>query len=424
MDDPTPYALERLAARGFDKAQVHYAVNERDELQAELGKPSMLRTVANASLALTGIVAGKRASTTLNKQGADEIDRAVDSLWLSAEASMADEANDIAPAQPQRSFVEDRAEPDRDAMYDRLESFLSYTAKQYPTITMGVANVSHLRGYHHHANSNGVRYESTSACYQTNAHFGAKEGLDVSSLNGTSALNVDLTAPIEQTGSFDRLLRNAVEQVRPRKVEQKFSGDLILTPDSAGAFLGFFLENISRGPMVAGTSAYKDKLDTRVASEKLTLRAQPCSRLGGYHVTDDCFPAVDATVVDRGILRSYLLDLYAARKTGLERSANSGGGFSIDSGTTAFEDMIKQVEQGVLIGRFSGGRPSASGDFSGVAKNSYLIRNGEVNYPISETMVSGNMVRLLNDISAVSTQRTDYGHGTFPWVATTGVTIS
>ena len=48
MDDPTPYALERLAARGFDKAQVHYAVNERDELQAELGKPSMLRTVANA----------------------------------------------------------------------------------------------------------------------------------------------------------------------------------------------------------------------------------------------------------------------------------------------------------------------------------------------------------------------------------------
>ena len=424
MDEATNYCLDRLRARGFDKAQVQYSVNERDELQAELGRPSLFRTVSNAALVLTGIVDGKRANVTLNDLETQEIDQAVDSLWLSAQASVADDANDIAEDQPPQSFTDGVMTPDTDTMYDRLEEFLAYTAKAYPTVTMGVASVSHLRARHTHANSFGVRFQSSSGCYQSNAHFSAKEGQDVSSLNGTHTLSFDLDTPIARTGSFDRLLKGSAEQVRTRKVCEGFVGDLIMTPDSTGAFLGFLVEHISRGPMVAGTSLYKDKFDAQVACPALTLRSLPCSRPGGYRITDDCFPAEDVTVVDRGVLRSYLLDLYSARKTGLDRSPNVGGWFSIDAGTTPLNDMVADVERGILIGRFSGGRPSANGDFSGIAKNSYYIENGVVRYPISETMVSGNMARLLLDISAVSTERSDFGTGAFPWMRTSNITVS
>ena len=424
MEDPTQYCLERLGARGFDKSQVHFSISERDELQAEFGKPNMFRTVANASLVLTGIVDGKRASVTLNGQDAPAIDRAIDSLWLSAEASMSDDANNIAEFQPSQSFEDGIMNPDRDAMYDRPEEFLTYTSKEYPTVTVGMANVSHLRGFHTQVNSNRVRFESTSGCYQINAHFSAKEGKDVSSLNGTYSLSFDLDTPIADTGSFERLLKGSVEQVRTHKLEQKFIGDLIITPDSAGSFLSFLIENISRGTMVAGTSVYKDQLESQVASELVTLRSLPCSRPAGYRVTDDCYPAEDLTIVERGVLRSYLLDLYASRKTGLERSPNTGGLFSIDQGVTPLDDMIGNVERGILIGRFSGGRPSANGDFSGVAKNSYYIENGAIRYPISETMVSGNLKRLLLDITAVSAERADFGVGAFPWIQTTGITVS
>ena len=136
MEDPTQYCLERLGARGFDKSQVHFSISERDELQAEFGKPNMFRTVANASLVLTGIVDGKRASVTLNGQDAPAIDRAIDSLWLSAEASMSDDANNIAEFQPSQSFEDGIMNPDRDAMYDRPEEFLTYTSKEYPTVTV------------------------------------------------------------------------------------------------------------------------------------------------------------------------------------------------------------------------------------------------------------------------------------------------
>ena len=424
MTESVEYCLNKLSARGFDKAQVHRRASERDELQAELGQPSLFRTVANTSLSVTAFINGKRASATLNKEDRAEIDQCVDSLWLAAQASVSDEANDIAEQQTRQSFSDGTMTPDRDAMYDRLAQFLSYVASTYPTVIVGAARVSHVRHRSVHANSNGVRFESESGCYQTSAHFSAKRGGDVSSLNGTFALVDALNAPIAETSTYDRLLRGATEQVRTQKVANTFVGNLIISPDCVGTFIGFLVDNLGAGPMVAGTSIYKDKLGERVACNMLTVRSTPCSSLGGYRVTNDCYPAHDVTVVRDGVLRSFFLDLYASRKTGLERSSNTGGNFSIDAGATPLKHMIGEVDHGILIGRFSGGRPSADGDFSGVAKNSYLIENGKVTHPLSETMVSGNMARLLHDVTAISIERADFGVGQLPWLRTGNVTIS
>jgi len=76
------------------------------------------------------------------------------------------------------------------------------------------------------------------------------------------------------------------------------------------------------------------------------------------------------------------------------------------------------------MARFSGGNPSNSGDFSGVAKNSYLIKEGEIAQALTETMVSGNFADMLRNITAISLERVDYGYAVLPWVAVSGVTIS
>jgi PmbA protein len=78
----------------------------------------------------------------------------------------------------------------------------------------------------------------------------------------------------------------------------------------------------------------------------------------------------------------------------------------------------------VLIARYSGGRPNDKGDFSGIAKNSYYIENGVIAYPISETMVSGNLASLLTNIVAISAERADVGSGIFPWIRVGGIGIS
>ena len=98
------------------------------------------------------------------------------------------------------------------------------------------------------------------------------------------------------------------------------------------------------------------------------------------------------------MLTSFLLDQYGSRKTGLARAVTGGGSWVVEAGTTPLDEMIADVKAGVLITRFSGGRPNDKGDFSGIAKNSYYIEDGAIAYPISETMVSGNMAALLTNI--------------------------
>jgi len=86
--------------------------------------------------------------------------------------------------------------------------------------------------------------------------------------------------------------------------------------------------------------------------------------------------------------------------------------------------MIKGVERGILLNRFSGASPGPGGDVSGVAKNSFLIENGKVTDALKETMVSFNIVDVLMNISAISKERCENGMTILPWCCFDGITIS
>ena len=86
--------------------------------------------------------------------------------------------------------------------------------------------------------------------------------------------------------------------------------------------------------------------------------------------------------------------------------------------------LIKNTEKGILVCRVSGGQPAGNGDFSGVAKNSFLIENGKITKPVLETMISGNLADMLNNIVDISKEVAMDGSTVFPWVAFDGVTVS
>ena len=74
--------------------------------------------------------------------------------------------------------------------------------------------------------------------------------------------------------------------------------------------------------------------------------------------------------------------------------------------------------------RFSGGQPAASGEYSGVAKNSFLIENGKITAAISETMISGCVPEMLKNIRDISKDIANDGSNSLPFVAFDGITIS
>ena len=245
-------------------------------------------------------------------------------------------------------------------------------------------------------------------------------------MNGTffSALNLD--KPLHKYCSIDTLLKQSTEQIRTQQVQNKFVGDVVVTPDCVSDFLGFITTDISDGKMITGNSLFKDKLNEQITHPGLTLHSHPVSEeiCDGYFVTDDGYIAENNTIIDKGVLKTHLLSLYGSRKLGKSRAVNDGDAYLVDPGSMSRDSIISGIDKGVLLARFSGGNPANNGDFSGVAKNSYYIEDGEIKYPISETMVSGNIREMFENMGEVSKDRVDFGYCIFPWISFKGLTVS
>ena len=86
--------------------------------------------------------------------------------------------------------------------------------------------------------------------------------------------------------------------------------------------------------------------------------------------------------------------------------------------------MIRKIDNGILVMRFSGGQPAPSGEFSGVAKNSFRIKNGKITGALSETMISGCVPDMLMHLREISRDVLEDGSVSLPYIAFDGVTVS
>ena len=401
QSDIADYCMDQLNKAGADKSQCGVSFSEKKELNVETGEMSLFRTTFDTNIGLSVIVDQKSGSVAINKTDTESIDDAVKKVMDMAQSSQPDDANDISPSQPQQSFSKGDEEPDMDKMYQRLDEFMDYVKTTHPIINMEAAIVDFSRAVSVFRNSNGVDFTTTEGMYGFSNMFTAKDGKDTSSFNGTEISTLQLNTPFIETGSAKRLLKQSTEQVRTKPVPEKFTGEIVVTPDCLGDFLGFITGDISDGKIISKTSIYKEKLNQQITDPRFTLHARPISEeiTDGYFITDDGYVAENSTIIDKGVLKTHLLSLYGANKTGGQRAVNGGGAYVVDAGEKPKDELIKNIKKGILLERFSGGRPSADGEFSGVAKNSYYLENGEVRYPISETMISGNIQEMFNNVS-------------------------
>lgn len=312
-------------------------------------------------------------------------------------------------------------------MHDELASFLAFARARFPHTRLEQCLLDFTRARSTFANTNGVRFEVDTGIYGFVALFTTKDGRKTSSFNYSEARRRALGEPLSTWGQTAELMRQSAEQLDLAPVEGTFVGDIIITPQCLVEFL-FMISRSLLGDeaMIKGTSPLRDSLGKQVASPPFTFRSCP---VGGTiqdasFFTPDGFAAEDTAYIDGGILRDLGLSFYGSRKTGKARSPSGGGCWVVDGGSQDLAELIGSVEQGLLLGRYSGGEPSDNGDFSGVAKNSYLISSGKVVRPVTETMVAGNLAALLRSITGISRERVDFGASVLPWVRAGGVTVS
>jgi len=420
------YCIDSIKKLGADKASCSLEITEKKELNVESGEITLMRTTFNTDINITIIKNRKKGSTIINKRDKESINFAIEEAIHMAEASQIDEAYDISEYQPRNIFNKGPKSANNETMYTRLKEFVDYVNKAYPKINLEQTIVDYKNIKSFYQNTNGVDFQINKGYYSAAFMFLAKEKEFTSSFNYTRFSSLNLTEPFYKYGSINTLLRQCSEQLKPKKIEEKFDGQIIITPDCLHEFLHFIIADISGPKMISKNSIYKNMINKSIANPKLTLKSKPLSKnfADGYFITNDGYEAKNCTIIKNGVLQTYLLDKYASNKLDLDRTNNSGGNYIVEPGIKSHKELIKEIKKGVLLARFSGGNPANNGDFSGVAKNSYYIENGEIQYPITETMVSGNLKEMFENLYEISSDQINNGSNLLPWIAFDGLTIS
>jgi len=427
MKETLDYCAQVLREKGVDKFQCSLTKSKQYEMNLEGTAFSLIRTITDETLNVTVIKDQRKGTISVNGVDKVSIHNAVETALELASTSQPDPDYDISPKQDARMFQKGSKEPEAERMYELLKEYSQEVPRLFPTIKLMETIFIHTHAVTRFVNSNGVDFTSDTGVYELSSVFASKDGEKSTSFNYSGFSTQDLERSLLEKGTLKVLLRQAEEHLEARPFTGNFQGDVIFTPDCLNDLLYLYaMTFLGDGSLIGGTSPFRSKLGQKVASEKLTISSQPVSdaMANGYFVTSDGFAADNVTLVEEGVLKSFLLSQYGSKKTGLERAKNEGRCWVVEPGQESLEEMISQVERGLLVARYSGGNPSSNGDFSAVAKNSYYIENGKIMYPVTETMIAGNLADAFANVKGISSQRVDFGDGLIPYMWTTGVNVS
>jgi len=190
---------------------------------------------------------------------------------------------------------------------------------------------------------------------------------------------------------------------------------VIFDPMVATSILEHIFEGVNGDSVYRGASFLAGKLDQRIAGENVTI-IDDGTIPGGFGTSPfdgEGIPTRRTVVVENGMLKSYLLNTYTAKKLGLQTTGNASrglagtpgiglGNYFLQPGKRTPKELIGDVKEGLYVTEFLGhGANLVTGDYSRGASGLW-ISGGELTYPVEEITVAGNLKDIFFHISEVA----------------------
>jgi len=246
--------------------------------------------------------------------------------------------------------------------------------------------------------------------------------------------------------SFEKTGRTAAERSVQLLGARTIAGsrtNVILDNSVAIDFLGIFASSLSSEALQKGKSLLQDKLGKAVVSPRINIidSGLRSGNLGSRPVDDEGVPTSETILVQEGVLQTYLYNTYTARKGNTHSTGNaSRGSFSslpsvgitnlfiepsAAEGGLCKMELFKSLGRGLYIVDAMGVHTAnpVSGDFS-LGVTGLWIEGGEVQFPVKEAVMTGNIVELFNQVAAVGDDLIFYGNMGAPSIIISGMDIS
>src|SRR6266702_3926952 len=247
------------------------------------------------------------------------------------------------------------------------------------------------------------------------------------------ARNLDRLESPEHVGRV--AAQRALRRLGARKVKTQ-QVPVIFDPLVATSILEHIFEGVNGDSVYRGASFLAGKLGQKIASENVNV-IDDGTMPGGFGTAPfdgEGIPTRRTVVIENGVLKSYVLNTYTARKLGLQTTANASrglagtpgigpGNYFLQPGVKTPQEIIAAIPEGLYITEFLGhGANLVTGDYSRGASGLW-ISGGELAFPVEEVTVAGNLKEMFLNISEIANDLEFRGAVASPTIRIDGLTV-
>ncbi len=451
MNEPDLKQLEQIASRavaraldlGATDAECTLAEGEEFSAGVRMREVESLKQAGSRGAGirvLAGRNTGSSRTSDLSEKGIEEMVRsAVDLARVTTEdphAGLPDPA-DLGAIQADLKLYDDAIEAmetDWKIAQARLAEETALSADPRISNSEGASFDSYL-GVRAFGNSRGfIGSYRTSSCGLSVVPVAKSNGHMERDYWHTASRRASGIESAEEVGR--RAAARTLRRLDARKVATQ-KAPVIFEPRTARALLGDLTDAVNGSAIYKHASFLTGKLGEKIASEALTViddSTMP-GLFGSTPFDDEGVTSRRTVVIDRGVLKSYLLNTYFARKLGLKTTGNAArglsgnagigpGNFYIEAGEITEGAMIAGVRQGLYVTELIGATANnVTGDYSSGAAGLW-IENGELTYAVSEITIAGNLKQMLMDLNQVASNLEFRGSIASPTIMIQEMTIS
>jgi PmbA protein len=211
---------------------------------------------------------------------------------------------------------------------------------------------------------------------------------------------------------------------------------IVLDPMVANSILDHVFEGVNGDSVYRGASFLAGKLGQKIAADKVNV-IDDGTMPGGFGTSPfdgEGIPTRRTVVIENGVLKSYLLNTYTAKKLGLHTTANASrglagtpgigpGNYFLQPGTKTPQEIIAAIPEGLYLTEFLGhGANLVTGDYSRGASGLW-ISGGELAYPVEEITVAGNLKEIFLNVSEIGNDLEFRGSVACPTIRIDGLTV-
>jgi PmbA protein len=229
--------------------------------------------------------------------------------------------------------------------------------------------------------------------------------------------------------------QRAVRRLGARKVKTQ-EVPVIFDPQVANSILEHIFEGVNGDSVYRGASFLAGKLGQKIAAPNVNV-IDDGTIVGGFGTSPfdgEGVPTRRTIIIENGVLTSYFLNTYTAKKLGMQTTGNASrglagtpgigpGNYFLQPGTRTPQQLIGDVKEGLYVTEFLGmGVNLVTGDYSRGASGLW-ISGGELTYPVEEITVAGNLKDMFLNISEIANDLEFRGAVASPTLRIDGLTV-